>query len=363
MAKVRTRIGFIGCGNISDVYVRVAQSFDGLEVVACADRHLERATALAGKYGVPKACLPEAVLADPEIEIVVNLTPPAAHAELALAALQAGKSVYNEKPVAIEREKARSLLELAQTKGLRVGSAPDTFLGAGLQTCRQLIDKGAIGEPLGASAFMLNHGPEAWHPNPEFFYQPGAGPLFDVGPYYLTALVALLGPVRRVAGATRITFPERTVGSGPRQGQKIGVRTPTHLSAVLDFASGAVGTLTTSFDVWKSELPYIEIYGSEGTLSTPDPNTFGGPVRLWQTKTQAWEEVTLVPGYSENSRSLGVADMARAIQRGEPARASGELAYHALDLMHAIHESSDAGRHMDITSTCERPAPLLLEQV
>jgi len=358
MSMAKTRIGFIGCGNISDVYVRVAQSFEALEVVACADRNIERATALAAKYHVPRACLPDALLADPEIELVVNLTPPDAHAALALAALEAGKSVYNEKPLAISREDGRRMLELAEGRGLHVGCAPDTFLGAGLQTCRKLIDDGMIGEPVGAAAFMLSHGPEAWHPNPDFFYQPGAGPLFDVGPYYLTALVALLGPVRRVSGATRSSFPERTVGSGPKQGQKITVRTPTHITGLLDFAGGAIGTITTSFDVWKSSTPFIEIYGSEGTLSTPDPNTFGGPVRVWRPKTQAWEDVPLVAGFSENTRSLGVADMARAMQTGRPARASGGLAYHVLDLMHAIHESSAAGRHVEISSTCERPAAL-----
>jgi predicted dehydrogenase len=358
MATAKTKIGFIGCGNISDVYVRVAQSFAALEVVACADQEIGRATALAAKYRVPRASLPEALLADPEIEIVVNLTPPAAHAEVALAALEAGKSIYNEKPLAIARDDARRMLDLAASKGLRVGCAPDTFLGAGLQTCRKLIDDGLIGEPLGASAFMLSHGPEAWHPNPDFFYQPGAGPMFDVGPYYLTALVALLGPVRRVSGATRISFPERTVGSGPKQGQKITVHTPTHITGLLDFAGGAIGTITTSFDVWKSSTPFIEIYGSEGTLSTPDPNTFGGPVRLWRVSTQAWEELPLVPGYTGNTRSLGVADMARAMQAGRPQRASGQLAYHVLDLMHAIHESSASGRHVDVASTCERPAPL-----
>lgn len=353
-----TNIGFIGCGNISDVYVRVAQSFDVLEVVACADRHIERAQALAAKYKLPRAYLPEDLLADPEIEIVVNLTPPAPHAEIALAALAAGKSVYNEKPLAITREEAQNMLELAEYQGLQIGCAPDTFLGAGLQTCRKLLDDGAIGEPVAASAFMMSRGPEAWHPNPNFFYQPGAGPLFDVGPYYLTALVALLGPVQRVTGATRISFAERTVGSGPKRGEKITVRTPTHIAGLLDFASGPVATLVTSFDVWKSSLPWIEIYGSEGTLSTPDPNTFGGPVRLWRASTQAWEDVPLVDGYTENTRSLGVADMALAIREGRAPRAGGQMAYHVLDLMHAIHEASDEGHHIEIASSCERPAPL-----
>jgi predicted dehydrogenase len=354
----RTKIGFVGCGNISDTYFKVAQSFPTLDVMACADVNMDRARSQAAKHGLPRACTPEALLADPEIQIVVNLTPPGAHAEIALAALEAGKSVYNEKPLAIRRDEAERLLQLAERKHLRVGCAPDTFLGAGLQTCRKLIDEGAIGEPVGAAAFMLGRGPEGWHPDPDFFYQPGAGPMFDVGPYYLTALVALLGPVKRATGSAQVLFPERVVGSGPKHGAKIMVRTPTHIAGVLDFASGPVGTITTSFDVWKSSSPYIEVYGSEGTLSTPDPNTFSGPVRLWRAQAGNWEEVPLVPGYADNSRSLGVADMARAIQAGCSHRATGQLAYHVLDIMHAIHDASREGRHVDISSVCERPAPL-----
>lgn len=361
MAK--TKIGFVGCGNISDVYFSVAQTFENLQVEACTDLDMARARSQAAKHGLPRACSLEELLGDPEIQIVVNLTPPSAHAEIALAALEAGKSVYNEKPLAVSRADAHYLLQLAKNKRLRVGCAPDTFLGAGLQTCRKLIDEGAIGEPLGATAFMMRHGPEDWHPNPDFFYQEGGGPLYDVGPYYLTALVALLGPVARVTGSARISFPERVVGSGPRRGAKIAVKTPTHVAGLLDFASGPVGLILTSFDVWGSSLPHIEIYGSQGTLLAADPNTFGGPVQLWRARAGAWEEVSLLPGYSENTRSLGVADMARAIQRGEPHRASGQLAYHVLDLMHAIHDASHEGRHIAISSTCDRPAPLPFEQI
>ncbi len=352
----RTKIGFVGCGNVSNLYFKVARSFDNLEVAACADADVKRAKTQAEKYGLRQACTVEALLADPAIEIVVNLTPPGAHAQIALAALEAGKSVYNEKPLAIERQDAHRILEVAGRKGLQVGGAPDTFMGAGLQTCRKLIDEGAIGQAVGAAAFMLSRGPEAWHPDPNFFYQPGAGPMFDVGPYYLTALVSLLGAVRRVTGATRISFTERTVGSGPRQGEKITVRTPTHIAGLLEFVSGPIATIVTSFDVWNSNMPFIEIYGSEGTLSTPDPNTFGGPVRLWRAQTLTWEEVPLVPGYTENSRSLGVADMARAIQTGRPHRASGQLAFHVLDTMHAIHEAARDGRHVELSSGCDRPA-------
>jgi predicted dehydrogenase len=266
--------------------------------------------------------------------------------------------VYNEKPLAIERADARRMLDLAALNGLRVGCAPDTFLGAGLQTCRKLLDDGAIGEPVAATAFMLGHGPEGWHPNPDFFYQYGAGPMFDMGPYYLTALIAMLGPVRRVTGSARISFPERTISSQPHHGEKIAVNTPTHISGVLDFASGPVATLVTSFDVWHAQVPRIEIYGSLGTLSLPDPNTFGGPVRLRLAGDEHWREVPLTHAHAENSRGIGVADMAYGLRDGRPHRASGDLAFHVLDLMHAFHDASHEGRHIDITSVCERPAAL-----
>jgi predicted dehydrogenase len=353
-----TNVGIVGCGNISGIYLEAGKKWDILNIVACADIDLPRAQAQAAKYGIPKACGVEELLADPGIDIVVNLTVPQAHATVALAALAAGKSVYNEKPLALDREQAQRMLDLAREKGLRVGCAPDTFLGGGLQTCRKLIDDGVIGEPIGASAFMMSHGPESWHPNPDFFYQPGAGPMFDMGPYYLTALTTLLGPVRRVTGSTRISFPERVIGSEPLRGQAIKVNTPTHIVGVLDFTAGAIGTIVTSFDTWSSELPRMEIYGSKGTLSLPDPNTFGGPVRLRLAGEQSWSEAPIAHGYTQNSRGLGVADMADAIRAGRAHRANGELAYHVLDLMHTIHDASREGRHIDMTSSCQRPEPL-----
>jgi predicted dehydrogenase len=353
-----TNVGIVGCGNISGIYMEAGNKWDILNIVACADIDLPRAAAQAAKYGIPKACSVEELLADPSIDIVINLTIPAAHAEVALAALAAGKSVYNEKPLALEREQAKRMLDLAREKGLRVGCAPDTFLGGGLQTCRKLIDEGVIGEPIGASAAMMSHGPEGWHPNPDFFYQPGAGPMFDMGPYYLTALTTLLGPVRRVSGSTRVSFPERVIGSEPLRGQVIKVNTPTHIVGVLDFAAGAIATIVTSFDVWSSELPRMEIYGSKGTLSLPDPNTFGGPVRLRLAGEQSWTEVPITHSYTQNSRGLGVADMAEAIRSGRAHRANGELAYHVLDLMHTIHDASREGRHVEMTSSCQRPDAL-----
>ena len=356
----KIKVGVIGCGNISGIYLEVGQTFELLEIVAVADLIPERAQAQAAKYGIPRACSPEELLADPEIEIVINLTIPNAHAEVGLKVVQAGKSVYNEKPLTISRADARRLLETAQANGVRVGGAPDTFLGGGLQTCRKLIDDGWIGEPIAATAFMLCHGHESWHPSPEFYYQVGGGPMFDMGPYYLTALVSLMGPVERVSGSTRITFPQRTITSKPKYGTIVDVEVPTHVAGLLDFTSGAIATIVTSFDVWAAEVPRIEIYGTRGTLSVPDPNTFGGPVRLRLAGSNDWSDVPLTHGYAKNTRSIGVADMAYGLRTGRPHRANGEMAYHVLDIMHAVHDAAESGKRVNLTSTCSRPAPFPL---
>ena len=354
----RTGVGVIGTGDISGAYFRGLGVFDFIEVRACAALHLERAQAKAREFNVPRACTVEELLADPEIELVVNLTVPRAHAEVARAALEAGKSVYNEKPFTITRTEGRELLELAHRRDLRVGCAPDTFLGAGIQTCRRLIDDGAVGDPVAATAFVMNHGHEHWHPSPEFYYQAGGGPMFDMGPYYLTTMVALLGPVRRVAGATRRTFAERTITSQPRAGTRIPVEVPTHVASVLEFASGPIATLVASFDVWSHNTPLLEIYCTRGTLSVPDPNTFGGPVLLRRARDERFHEVDLTHGYETNSRGLGAAEMARARSQGRPHRCSGELAYHVLDIMHGMHDAADSGRYVVLESTCPRPAPM-----
>ncbi len=351
-------VGLIGCGNISSIYLENAQKLEAIEITACADLRREAAEAQAAKYAVQRVVGVEEMLADPSIDIILNLTTPDAHGPIALAALEAGKSVYNEKPLAMSREQGRRMLELARDKGLLVGGAPDTFLGAGLQTVRQLIDDGAIGDPVGANAFMMSRGHEHWHPNPIFYYKVGGGPMFDMGPYYLTALVALLGPVRRVSGATRISRSERTISSQPRYGEVIKVDVPTHVAGLFDFAAGPIGMVMTTFDVQASALPWIEIYGTQGTISAPDPNTFGGPVKLRRTDDEGWQEIAVTRPYAGNSRGLGLAGMAEALQSGAPHRAGGELAYHVLDLMHAIHEASDSGCHVEIASTCERPAPM-----
>ncbi|RIK43741.1 MAG: oxidoreductase [Chloroflexi bacterium] len=353
----RTKIGIIGCGNISTIYLKSDQTFNNLQIVACADIDLARAQAKATEYGI-RACPVAELLADPEIEIAVNLTIPAAHAEVATAALNAGKATYSEKPFALNREDGRRLLDLAQARELRIGCAPDTFLGGGLQTCRKLVDEGVIGDPVAATAFMVSHGHEHWHPNPEFYYQRGGGPMFDMGPYYLTALVSIIGPVKRVSGMTRITFPERTITSQPKFGQRVVVEVPTHVAGLLEFANGAIGTLIQTFDVWGANLPRLEIYGTEGSLSLPDPNTFGGPVRVRLKGKAEWEEVPLTHIYTENSRGLGVADMAAAMRTGRPHRASGELAFHVLDIMQAVHEAAESGQQIELASVCKRPAML-----
>ncbi|NSW56435.1 MAG: Gfo/Idh/MocA family oxidoreductase [Armatimonadetes bacterium] len=354
----KMKIGVVGCGNISGVYLQAPQKFPILDIVACADIDMNAARVQAEKYGIPRACTVDELLADPAIEIVVNLTPPHFHSTIDLAALQAGKHAYAEKPLAVSRADGKRIMELAAAKGLRVGSAPDTFLGGGIQTCRKLIDDGWIGQPIGAAAFMLGHGPEAWHPNPFFFYQPGAGPLFDMGPYYLTALVNLLGPVKSVAASATISFSERIATCKEHFGKAIQVTTPTHVNGILEFETGAVGTITTSFDVWACELPRIEVYGSEGTLSVPDPNTFGGPVRLKRAGAEGWTEMPLSHGYADQSRGIGAADMAYALQSGRDHRASGALAFHVLDIMESLYEAARARAYVDLGSRVDRPAPL-----
>jgi predicted dehydrogenase len=358
MTGAPVRVGVIGCGVISKAYLTRLATFPFLSVDAVADLVPERAAAKAAEHAIARSCSPDELLADPDIDLVVNLTIPAAHASIALAAIAAGKSVYSEKPLALTRAEGEAVLAAAAEAGVRVGCAPDTFLGAGLQTCRRLLDEGAIGEPLGVTGFFMGAGPEAWHPDPAFFYQQGAGPLFDVGVYYLTALVSLLGPVVRVSGSARISRAKRPIGSEPLRGQLIDVEVPTHISMTLDFASGPVGTVVASFDCQGTELPRMEVYGTEGTLSVPDPNTFVGPVRIRRTGEKEWSEVPLVDGYAEQARGIGAADMVLAGADGRAHRASGELALHVLDLMQSVHEASAEERYVRPVTSCNRPEPL-----
>ena len=356
------RVGIVGCGNISGIYFQNLGRYDGTVVTACSDLDPARAQEAAAKYGVPHALTTKDLLAHPEVDLVLNLTIPNAHASIALAAVEAGKHVYNEKPLTISLEDGKQLIEKARDKGVRVGCAPDTFMGSGIQTCRKLIDEGQIGEPVACEAHMQCHGHESWHPSPEFYYQKGGGPMLDMGPYYLSALVNLMGGIKRVAGIARTTFPTRTITSQPKSGTEIQVETPTHITGSIEFATGAVGMVVQSFDIWHGQFAPLIVHGTEGSLLVGDPNSFGDQVRMRGRSDTEWEVVGQRHGFAENSRGVGVLDMAHAIEEGRPHRASGDLALHVLEAMHAFTESSDSGRHVDLATSVERPAAMEEEE-
>ncbi len=349
------RIGLIGCGTISPAYLRAAATFDILEFAGCADLNPEAAKKTEAKFDVPAMSVDE-LLASDDVEVILNLTIPKAHGKVNLAAIEAGKHTYCEKPFGLDVAEGQRVLAAAEAAGLRVGCAPDTFLGGGHQTVRGLIDDGAVGTPVAGTAFMMSPGVEAWHPNPDFYYQPGGGPLFDMGPYYLTALVHALGPVRRVAAITTKGRATRLIGSKPFKGQTIEVNVDTHAAGTLEFHTGCVVTVVMSFDVRLHSNRFIEIHGTDASLSAPDPNGFGGKVRV--SAKREWEERELTHGYTKNMRSIGLADMCVGIRTGRAHRCNGELAQHVLEVMAAFGESSAAGRHVLIESRPERPAPL-----
>lgn len=328
-------IGIIGCGAISGVYLENLTRSKAVRVSAMADIDAGRARAAADKFG-GRAMTVDELLDSPQVDLVLNLTTPDAHETLALRAIEAGKHVYNEKPLCIDPAAARAMLESARQKGVRVGCAPDTVLGAGIQTSRKLVGDGAIGRAVGGVALMLCPGHESWHPDPAFYYKQGGGPVLDMGPYYITALVTILGPVARVHGVARMTRAQRTITSEPKRGQTISVEVPTHCVGMLEFGSGACVSITLSFDVHRSHCRNIEIWGTEGSLAVPDPNGFGGPVGVFKSGAQDWAEAALVEAPSDNARGLGVEDMAVAIGQGRPHRASGELALHVLEVMTAL---------------------------
>lgn len=294
------------------------------------------------------------MLQDPQITIVLNLTRPFEHYKTTKAALLAGKHVYSEKPLAATYEEGYELVALAKEKNLMLGGAPDTFLGAGIQTCRKLIDDNFIGRPIGASARMVCHGHESWHPAPEFYYQNGGGPMMDMGPYYLTALVNLLGKADALTGMVSKSFDTRTITSSPRYGQEIKVEVPTHVNGIIHFYSGAVATITTTFDVYYDTSASLEIYGTKGTLRVPDPNGFDGPVMLLRPESGTFKEIPLVFDYSENCRGLGLADMAKSIQEGRALRAGSDQMLHVLEIMTAFERSSREGRTVPLESPYER---------
>jgi predicted dehydrogenase len=352
-------IGIIGCGVISGAYLKAASAFPILDIRALADLNPQAAKARGKEFGV-KAVGVDELLRDPAIEIVLNLTVPKAHVAVALAAVEAGKHVHSEKPLGITTAEARPLMARAAKKKLRVGSAPDTFLGGAHQTCRKLIDEGAIGTPIAGTAFFMCPGHERWHPAPAFYYLAGGGPMLDMGPYYITALVNLLGPVASVAGAASRIRDERLITSEPLSGTRIPVEISTHVAGTLIFASGALVTIAMSFDVARHRHRPIELYGSEGAMSVPDPNYFGGTIEL-ATAKRDWRPVPTKHIYADgNYRIIGVADMAHAIRLNRPHRASGELAFHVLEVMQAFQQSADGGRHVEIKSRPDRPEMLPL---
>jgi len=368
----KTVIGIIGCGNISDAYFLGAARSNLIRVKACADLRLEAAQAKAAKHGV-LAMPVQQLLADPEISIVVNLTVPMTHAGVSQQILNAGKHAYSEKPLAAKFTDGAGLMELSRTRNLRVGCAPDTFLGASHQACRRLIDSGAIGIPVGGSAVVMSHGMESWHPNPEFFFKPGGGPILDVGPYYITQLVNLLGPVRRAVGLGTIGNATRTVTSEPHKGSTIDVEVLTTVNGVLEFVNGANISLSASWDVWKhNRASPIEIYGTEGSLLGVDPNFFGNIPRVCKPNGD-WQDVAIAAhpfGIANRElrngtmqadyRIVGLIDMAMAIRHSRPHRASGDLALHVLEVLEALEASSRSGQFISIRSRCERPEPVPL---
>lgn len=354
-------VGIIGCGNISATYMRMGQFFRDYKVVACADLNIEAAQARAEEFNL-RALTIDALLADPEVEIIVNLTVPNAHFEVAQAILNAGKHVYSEKPFVLTAEEGNKLAALATAKGLRIGSAPDTFLGASHQKAREMIDSGEIGRVTSGTIHVMSGGMEHWHPNPDFFFEPGAGPVLDLGPYYITNLVQLIGPVARVVAMSSTPKTERTIGCGPREGETIPVTTPTTVHAILQFHNGAVISYGTSWDVKAHEHNNMELYGETGTLFVPDPNFFGGELRLVKDGNTEKLMASGHPfslandGNNANYRGAGLSDMAAAIRNDVPHRCNNDLALHVVEVMGAILQAGESGAAVEIVSTCERPA-------
>lgn len=346
------RIGIVGCGNISGIYLKnLSTLFKNTEVYACCDLDMDKAKAQAEKYGIKNVLTIDEIMSCPNIDIILNITPPGGHFQICKRALLSGKHVYVEKPLSLTYKEGKELVSLAEEKGLYIGCAPDTFMGAGIQTSIELIKSGAIGTPVGGAAYMMCPGHESWHPSPEFYYDFGGGPLFDMGPYYITALVRLLGKVKSVYAVGKRAFEERTITSEPKYGKKIPVKVDTHNTGIITFENGAVITLVTSFDVVNHNMPDIEIYGTEGSISVPDPNTFGGPVLLSTRSERKFKQVPLISPYSENSRGMGISDMALAIKEGRMNNASGKLALHVLEIMEAFTVSSENNISVDIQST------------
>lgn len=354
------KIAIIGVGDISGIYLKnITSMFKEIDVIGVCDLIKEKAEKARETYKIPKLYndMHEA-FQDSEVDIVLNLTRPYEHYEVSKAALMAGKHVYSEKPLAATFEEGKKLVVLAEEKGLMLGGAPDTFMGSGIQTCRKLIDDGFIGDPVGAAAFMICRGHESWHPDPEFYYKHGGGPMMDMGPYYITSLVNLLGGVSGVTGISKASFKQRTITSNPLNGTLVKVDVPTYVTGIMNFDNGAIGTVFTTFDVHYETQARFEIYGSEGTLIIPDPNTFGGPIKLLRPEEGGYKEMPLMFDYAENSRALGLADMAKALQTGRCYRASYKLTRHVLEILTSFDKSSDQGKYISLETQYEREIPM-----
>lgn len=363
------RVGIIGCGNISAAYLKLGPLFKALDMRAVADINMESAKARAEEFGV-RADTVEDLLAADDIDVIVNLTIPAVHYDVTKRILEAGKHAYTEKPIVLTLAEGEDLRRIATDKGLRVGSAPDTFLGGVHQQARAILDEGKIGKVIGGTCHVMGHGMESWHPNPDFFYQPGAGPVLDIGPYYVTNLIQLLGPVKSVVSLATTTFEERTIGNGDRLGEKVEVNTPTNIHALLEFVNGATVTLGTSWDVWAHKHGHMELYGEDGSLFVPDPNFFGGSLEIGGqdkniTDVPVWDHPFGVVNDDEgraNYRCAGLADMATAIAEERPHRCSIDLAVHAVDVMTGILKAGEERRFVEMATTCDRPAALSPQQ-
>lgn len=349
------KIGFVGCGSISGIYLKnITHLFKEIEIIGVCDLIRERAEKAVAEYNIPKLYNDmHELFADPEVDIVLNITRPYEHFDVTMAALAAGKHVYSEKPLGATLEEGKKIMAFAKEKGLMVGGAPDTFMGAGIQTCRKLIEDGYIGKPIGFSAAMMCHGHETWHPDPEFYYKFGGGPLFDMGPYYITALVNLLGNVSTVHAMTQKSFAKRVITSEPHFGEIIDVDVDTHILGTLRFESGVIGTLTTTFDTYRGKTE-IEIYGTEGTLYVPDPNCFDGPVKLYRPEQNEILDIPLTFAYRDNSRALGLADMAKALATGRKYRAESDMTFHVLEIMDSLLKSGKERREIAIESRFEK---------
>jgi len=357
----KPRIGIVGCGAISGIYLQnLTQLFTEVEVAGVCDLIDQRAEDALAAYNIPRKYKDmHEMFADPTVDIVLNLTRPYEHHQVSMAAIAAGKHVYSEKPLGATLEEGMEIRDAAKAKGVYLGGAPDTFLGAGIQTCRKLIDDGYIGRPVAATAFFACRGHESWHPDPAFYYQFGGGPMLDMGPYYITALVNLIGAVKTVSGFAQKSFPTRRITSEPHYGTIVDVEVATHVAGQMEFACGAVGTIIQSFDIHAHKLPILEVYGTEGSISVPDPNTFGGPIMLYRPESKTHMEIPLTFGYEENSRGLGLADMAKAIQTGRKARADVDITFHVLEAMTNFAKSAETGKHIGMTTAPERPVPMV----